>query len=163
MARCAACGATILFGGRTYGNLRFCDDSCASNGQLAIIASEVPHSEARMLAMRIHSSRCPKCSGPGPVDVRTAHAVWSALVMTRWTAARQLSCHKCGVKRQLVSTLSSTLLGWWGMPWGLVMTPVQVVRNVAGMVKPHDPRQPSDQLVQHARLMIADAHLQQAS
>ncbi len=161
MASCAACRSTILFGGSRLADLRFCNDTCAANARVAIAAREVPQAEANLLAARIHAGRCPKCSGTGPVDVRTSHEIWSAIFMTRWSAIRQLSCRKCGVKRQLTSTLGSAVLGWWGFPWGLVMTPVQVIRNIVGMVRPHDPRQPSEQLVRHARLLLADARLQQ--
>ena len=34
---------------------------------------------------------------------------------------------------QLGGVVYSLLLGWWGVPWGLVMTPVQVWRNLAGL------------------------------
>lgn len=66
----------------------------------------------------------------------TAHRVWSALVLTNWSSHPAISCRGCALKRQAGSLLSCLVLGWWGLPWGLVWTPVQVIRNIVGMVKP---------------------------
>jgi hypothetical protein len=37
-----------------------------------------------------------------------------------------------GFVRGLPYTLLSLLLGWWGLPWGLVYTPLAVITNVTG-------------------------------
>ena len=37
-----------------------------------------------------------------------------------------------GVLRGLPYTFLSLLLGWWGVPWGLVYTPLVVFTNLAG-------------------------------
>lgn len=34
--------------------------------------------------------------------------------------------------RGLPFILVSLLLGWWGLPWGLILTPVAIVTNLAG-------------------------------
>jgi hypothetical protein len=34
--------------------------------------------------------------------------------------------------RGLPYTLLSLLLGWWGVPWGLIYTPLVIVTNLAG-------------------------------
>lgn len=157
MAGCAACGSTIIFGGSTIANLRFCNEDCAARGQVVIASRSVPESQARLVAAKIHTGTCPKCSGPGPVDVRRAYRVWSALLFTRWTTLTEVSCRRCAIRQQALSTMSSATLGWWGVPWGLVMTPIQVVRNLVALARPHPPHTPSNDLVQHARLMLAAA------
>ncbi len=159
MARCATCGSTIIFGGSTLANLRFCDADCASRGQVVVAARSVPEAEARLLAAKIHAGACPKCSGPGPVDIRRAYRVWSALLFTRWVTLTQVACRRCAIKQQALSTLGSATLGWWGFPWGLVMTPVQVARNLVELARPHPPHAPSADLVQRARLMLASARI----
>lgn len=160
MASCGSCGTTILFGGKQYADMRFCSDKCAANGQVALAARSVPESEALLLASKIHAGKCPKCAGPGPVDVRTTHDVWSAIFMTRWATTSHIVCRKCGIKKQSLSAFGSLILGWWGFPWGLIMTPVQVTRNVVALAKSHDPARPSSQLIQHSRLLLADNMLQ---
>ena len=38
------------------------------------------------------------------------------------------------------------LPGWWGFPFGLIMTPVQVMRNLAGIFGGPNPASPSPAL-----------------
>jgi DNA-directed RNA polymerase subunit RPC12/RpoP len=159
MASCNTCGATILFGGRKLGAFRFCNDTCAQNGPLLSKAKELSEADVRVLATQIHGSKCPKCSGPGPVDVRASHQVWSALFFTRWKSTQQIACRKCGIKAQAGDLVISIVAGWWGFPWGLLITPIQVGRNIVGMAMVPSPTQPSAKLLQQARLMLARRHL----
>ena len=99
----------------------------------------------------------------GPVDVHTSHSVWSALVMTKWRSTPLVCCQSCGTKAKLQGVLSSGLMGWWGFPWGLVMTPVQILRNVGGLFKAPDPAAPSDELVKMVRGQLSAQLLQEES
>jgi hypothetical protein len=155
MARCAACGETILFGGVTQGDLRYCNAICQNKGRVIAAAAQVPEGDAKSLAHQIHQGPCPRCKGPGPVDVHTSYWAWSALLMTRWGNQPQLKCRRCGVKSQLGNVAFTGLLGWWGFPGGLIWTPVQIGRNLRGMVAPPDPSQPSAKLMQIAYLQLA--------
>ena len=155
MASCAACGETILFGGVKAGELRFCNANCQSKGYLLSVAARVPESAAVDFARRIHLGQCPRCQGPGPVDVHTAYWVWSALAFTRWGSQQQVSCRGCAVKTQAGKLALSSLLGWWGVPWGLIFTPVQVARNTIAIASPPKPDEPSAKLVQIARVQLA--------
>lgn len=92
---------------------------------------------------------------PGPVDVHKAHQVWSALFFTSWSSEPHVCCRSCGIKKQSGSLLFSVLLGWWGFPWGLIMTPVQISRNIIAMAKAPHPLRPSPDLEQAVRLNIA--------
>ena len=80
------------------------------------------------------------------MDVHKIYEVWSALVLTRWTTNQQLSCRSCATKRQWGGVAFSFFLGWWGIPWGLVLTPVQITRNIIGMSRGPDAARPSDDL-----------------
>jgi hypothetical protein len=66
-----------------------------------------------------------------------------------------VSCKSCGDKSQIGGILSSALLGWWGFPWGLIMTPVQICRNIAGMMRKVDNTMPSEDLTRVARIHLA--------
>ena len=155
MASCNACGTTILFGGKKEGSYRFCNDKCLSNGQVLFVADQIPDDVLQKYAREIHQGPCPSCKGAGPVDVHMSHFIWSALVLTSWSSTPNLSCRSCGVKSQAIGATLSTLLGWWGFPWGIIMTPVQIIKNIFGMIKKPDPARPSAQLMQQARMMIA--------
>lgn len=155
MAKCDYCGSTILFGGRREGALRFCNDKCQQEGILLAASQQVPAAVVQQHLWSVHQGSCPKCGGSGPVDVHTSHRVWSALVVTSWSSRPQVSCRSCGTKSQLADTVFSLVLGWWGLPWGFLMTPIQVGRNIAGVVGGPNPSQPSPQLEKILRLSMA--------
>lgn len=155
MATCSACGGTILFGGRTVDGLRFCNLMCVEKGKLALAAARVPDGEITLTAAQIHGSTCPKCGGSGPVDVHISHQVWSAIYLTRWKSIPVLCCRKCGVKSQVGDLVFSMLAGWWGIPWGIFVTPMQVFRNIGELASPPSPARPSERLLNHARRLIA--------
>ena len=58
--------------------------------------------------------------------------------------------------------LSSTLLGWWGFPWGLLVTPMQIARNISALTRRPDPLTPSPELLRAARIHIATQAVAQA-
>ncbi len=161
MASCDACGSTIIFGGKQSGGYRFCNAKCEAKGGLVRVASQIPADQADAQARAIHAGNCPICRGPGPVDVHTAHQVWSALVVTSWKSSPNLCCKSCGRNKQLAAAGLSLVAGWWGFPWGLLMTPIQVGRNLAALAGP-DPSAPSPKLQKIARLILAQQALAQA-
>ena len=156
MARCNYCGSTILFGGTKDGQYTYCNATCAGKGAMAAASRDVPEDAVRAEVNRIHGGACPKCGGPGPVDVETSYRVWSALYVTKWSSRPQISCRGCGTKARLGDIVYCLLLGWWGVPWGLLLTPVQVVRNVAGLFRGSSPAA-SKQLASIVRLQMAAA------
>src|SRR2546426_322066 len=118
MATCAACGLTILFGGKRVDDLRFCSDKCLAKGRVLSVAQQIPYDAVARLAATLHRGPCPKCQGPGPIDVHKTHTVWSAVYVTSWKSTPNIVCRSCGTKAQLLALLSSTVLGWVGIPLG---------------------------------------------
>jgi hypothetical protein len=160
MASCSFCGSTIVFGGKKDGALRFCNATCQEKGVLIRLAEQVPHEAVEEAVRATHSGSCPVCQGRGPVDVHTSHQVISFLVMTRWSSHPRLSCRSCGCKAKLGNALLSLLLGWWGFPWGLILTPVQVGRNLIGLAAGSQTDKPSEQLRRMIRIRLAAEALQ---
>ncbi len=151
MASCAYCGETIVFGGVKAGDLRFCNAKCLDRARVLAAAAPVPEETVAEFARQIHEGPCPRCQGPGPVDVHMAYWVWSALAFTRWGNRQQVSCRKCAVKSQAGRLTLSALFGWWGFPYGLFITPVQIGRTVMALASPPRPTEPSARLHQVAR------------
>jgi hypothetical protein len=48
------------------------------------------------------------------------------------TRIRYLRPSEIGVARGLPYVLLSLLLGWWGLPWGIIYTPLTIFTNLCG-------------------------------
>ena len=155
MAKCDYCNSTILFGGVRHGEMRFCNDRCYQSGYLLTASHHLPTDLVAQQIEAVHQGQCPKCKGSGPVDVHTSYQVFSALIFTRWGAKPQVSCRSCGVKSQLGNLAISFFFGWWGIPWGLILTPIQVTRNLIGIASPPNPAAPTPQLERLVRITLA--------
>lgn len=161
MANCSYCDSFILFGGATDQTGRYCNDRCQRAGHLLLIAQQIPSTDLENLTNEIHQGNCPRCKGRGPVDVHKAHTVWSALLLTSWNSSPEVSCKSCATKRQIGAAFFSGALGWWGFPWGIIMTPLQIVRNGVEIFGGPAPTQPSPLLHRYVSMQAA-AHLVQA-
>lgn len=156
MGSCANCGTTILWGGVQHGRLTFCGESCAAGGTVLILAEEVPQEHAEALADEMRSQPCPKCQGRnGPIDVHVSHTVWSALILTSWKSSPELCCRGCATSAQVGAIALSGVVGWWGFPWGLIMTPVQICRNFGGLFFGPSRTRPSKQMIDTAKRILA--------
>jgi len=162
MSKCDYCGTTILFGGQKTGTLRYCNARCASSGTLVQTSMQLPGPLVQQQTLAVHKGSCPKCKGSGPVDVHTSYRVWSFVLFTRWSSHPQVCCRACGARAQLGGALLSVLAGWWGIPWGLIMTPIQIGKNIIGMVSPPDSTKPSPQLERLVRLNLGSQLAQQS-
>jgi hypothetical protein len=161
MAKCANCGTTILFGGKKIDDLRFCNNKCLANGQVVLVAAQIPDDVVAAQAREIHAGACPVCEkNRGPVDVHTSHKIISFLIMSSWSSTPRISCNSCGTKAQLGGLFYSLILGWWGIPWGIIMTPVQVVKNIGGLLSSEQSLTPSEQLEHLVRMGIATHSLE---
>jgi len=153
MANCAYCNSFLLFGGTKLGPSTFCNAKCLQGARHLTIAQQIPESTIQQAIQQLNLSGCPECRGPGPIDVHTSHMVWSAFILTSWSSKPKVSCRSCGIKSQLGGAGTSMFVGWWGFPWGLIMTPVQIGRNVVGMLS--KPKHPTDHLKRIVGLSLA--------
>ena len=119
------------------------------------VARTIPATIVERHTHEVHQGNCPQCNGPGPVDVHTSYRVWSAAIVTSWSSRPAVSRGGCGTKRKLGDALFSLLLGWWGFPWGVLVTPVQIVRNLIGVASKPAPDRPSPALERMVRLNLA--------
>ena len=134
MARCSACNTFILFGGVRDEGSRYCSNDCYHRSQYLAIADQIDPQELKRIIAETHQGDCPQCEGKGPIEVHNSYRIWSALVLTQWSTRPQISCQSCATKARIGSTFFCVFLGWWGFPWGLIMTPIQILRNLAGFV-----------------------------
>jgi hypothetical protein len=52
--------------------------------------------------------------------------------LRRTSGVRLLKPGELGLVRGLPFTILSFLLGWWGIPWGIIYTPLAIITNCAG-------------------------------
>ena len=155
MANCSYCGSTIIFGGKGDGDMTFCNESCLAKGIDVRLARRLPDDVVRERVAIIHQGSCPRCHGRGPVDVHVSYRVWSALLFTFSSSRPQVSCQSCGVKSKVCDAFFCLLFGWWGVPGGLIRTPIQLLRNVGSLLSPPDPSRASDALASTVRVSLA--------
>jgi hypothetical protein len=161
MGTCAFCKSLILFGGRTDGGNKYCNDKCQQRAAIVAMSATIPPHVVQEHVWAVHQGACPRCRGKGPIDVHMLFRVWSALILTSWSNNQQVSCRACAVKTQIVAIAGCLVLGWWGIPWGLLMTPVQVTRNVIALMKAPDPTKPSPRLESFVRMSLAQEAMAQ--
>jgi hypothetical protein len=120
------------------------------------MASQDIEDYIREQVREIHQGNCPRCGASGPVDLHTSYWVWSALFFTRWGSSPLICCRKCGRTEQIKASLFSLFLGWWGFPWGILMTPFQIIRNLMGIFGGPSDTKPSENLY-----MVVHKHITQ--
>src|SRR5438093_684538 len=54
------------------------------------------------------------------------------ITLRRPSPVRFLGPGESGVVQGLPYTVVSLLLGWWGLPWGVIYTPLALLTNLAG-------------------------------
>jgi len=155
VATCATCRTTILFGGVSQDGQRFCNAKCAAKGTVLKLAASIPPDVVTQQAAAIRSGACPRCKGAGPVDVRSSHRALSAIVVTYRQSRQLIACRSCGVRAQLLDSAITLIFGWWGFPWGIIYTPIQISRNVAGMLRGDHMMMTSPELERMVRLQMA--------
>ncbi|MFT4705862.1 MAG: hypothetical protein ACI81R_003577, partial [Bradymonadia bacterium] len=69
------------------------------------------------------------------------------IFMSSWKSKQRMSCSTCPRKANAIAILGNATFVWWGFPWGILGTPVQITRNLLGLVRP-EPSQPSERLRQ---------------
>ncbi len=154
MASCDTCGTTIVFGGVKTDGFHFCGAKCAQRAPLLQSAKAVDGARVDTAVNEILNGTCPICGGPGPVDMRFSYQITSMFVISMWNTKTQISCAKCGKKKQMAGLVHCALLGWWGFPNGLLRTPFMIGANIKAM-SAGKKTEPSDALKKHVRLKLA--------
>ncbi|MPV56684.1 hypothetical protein CFB46_28500 [Burkholderia sp. HI2761] len=162
MAECSQCGRTFLVGGRSIDGRRYCSPVCAQAHPVVVEADRVPDAKVRQYVDDWRYGPCPICLREGqPVDVHASHRVVSLVFVTRWATRRHVCCRRCGRRKQAVALLASATLGWWGLPWGIVLTPIQLARNLLGLAA-RDPEAATPQFEALVRRKLAARRLARA-
>ncbi|MBR8315784.1 hypothetical protein KDW36_21620 [Burkholderia dolosa] len=163
MTECSHCGRTFLIGGRSIDGRRYCGPACAHAHPIVVEAERLPDATVRQYVDDCRYGPCPICRRDDrPVDVHASHRVVSLLFVTRWATRRHVCCRRCGRRKQALALLASAAFGWWGLPWGIVLTPIQLARNALGLAA-RDPDVATQQFEQLLRRKLAARRLRGAA
>ncbi|WP_442510063.1 DUF4190 domain-containing protein [Novipirellula sp. SH528] len=154
MPFCGACNSFIIGGGKSEDGKRYCNDKCLEHGRTINYVGDIPDEIVAQRAWQMRDATCPRCGGPGPVDYVGSRQVISVIILTRTSDTTVFGCKRCGNRTTIQSTAISMLTGWWGFPWGLIMTPIVVVSNIVSLLQP-SPLGPSATLLEAAKLDMA--------
>ncbi|MBN3817593.1 hypothetical protein G3N57_13670 [Paraburkholderia sp. Se-20369] len=162
MAECSNCGKTFFVGGRSIDGHRYCGATCAHRHPVLVAAERLPAVTVNRYVDDCRYGPCPVCRRDGrPIDVHATHRVVSLIFVTQWATRRHVCCRRCGRKKQAVALLMSAVCGWWGLPWGIVLTPIQIARNLLGFAR-REPRTATEQFERVVRRKLAARQLQRA-
>jgi len=74
---------------------------------------------------------CPVCGNHREqLNGTVSHTVKSFVFVTSYRTKITIACESCLDKKNNDAIRSTALLGWWGIPWGILKTPVYIYRNV---------------------------------
>jgi hypothetical protein len=160
MATCASCGNSILWGGVRLNGRRYCGQKCCSQDELGRLAASIPEQAVKIEAKKIRNGNCPVCSRRGEeIELRKSYKAISYVIMTRWGGYPIISCSSCHRKKALGDFILTLCFGWWGFPWGLIITPVQLIRNISALATDTKTSEPSKELCSVVRIMMAQINL----
>ncbi|MBI3713798.1 MAG: hypothetical protein HY253_12680 [Burkholderiales bacterium] len=135
---------------------RFCSKKCLHAARISEAAVDLTKTEIEQMAEKIRSGVCPVCNEiSSPVEVRFHHTVTSFIVLTRYTKRSSVCCVNCGRKENWKAFVSTFLLGWWGFPWGVFMTPTYLIANLGEMFEGRKVGEPSEDLLREAKFRLA--------
>ena len=156
MAVCDYCNKSFnLFGVHENGH-SFCSAKCRDQGQLLLKSLDrFSPQEVEAYIERVQNGPCKQCGQSGPIDLYQSYRVVSMIIITRWTTQNHFVCRSCARKEQLKSLAFSALLGWWGIPFGLILTPIQIIRNIVGLLGQSDVSHPSARLQNLLKINLA--------
>jgi hypothetical protein len=80
-----------------------------------------------------HRGPCPECGAPAPIDFYKSYKAYSVIIATTWKTETHVCCRRCARRHQWKAIGFTAGLGWWGVPWGFVATPIQIGRNLIEM------------------------------
>ena len=159
---CPTCGSSILFGGIRDGKKKYCSKKCYEADEINRVAATIPDEAVEVFSNNLHHGHCPKCNGAGPIDIHKSYSVYSVLIYTKWQTNEHILCKGCASKQQTTDLVGSLLLGWWGFPFGLIVTPIITIMNVAAMFQNPGIKGPSRALKLRSRSILAAQQMENA-
>ncbi len=157
-SRCDYCNNSAKNNPTLDGGQRFCSANCLQAARVNEAAVDLTKAEIEQAAVKIRSGPCPICGQTAtPVEVRSFHRVASFVVLTNYTRTSKICCLECAKKGSWEAFFSTLVMGWWGIPFGIFMTPAYLIANIGEMFEHRKMGEPSDDLLREAKYQLAVA------
>jgi len=73
---------------------------------------------------------CPSCGTTlSKLNGTMTSQVMSFVFFTQWSKTLKVGCPDCLDKANNNALIKSVLIGWWGIPWGFIRTPIAIGQN----------------------------------
>jgi hypothetical protein len=90
-----------------------------------------PIEELDQYCQIVRDLNCPFCgSSDSKLNGTLAVEVYSFLVLTKYKRKLKVGCPRCLDKANNEALVISAVLGWWGIPWGIIKTFQAIGQNV---------------------------------
>lgn len=136
---------------------RFCSSNCVRAARISEAAVDISAEQIQTLALAIRSGPCPDCRlSESVVEIRFQYRVVSLVLITEYQRKSRLCCVACGRKQNMKAFCLTFFLGWWGVPFGLIMTPTYLIANMGELWENRTVGQASEDLLKLAKLQLAE-------
>jgi hypothetical protein len=74
---------------------------------------------------------CPVCRSSGaPLNGTITSEVMSFIIFTQRTKKIKIACPDCLDKANNTALIKTAVLGWWGIPWGIIRSVQAIAQNI---------------------------------
>lgn len=96
----------------------------------------ITEEELSELKNKIVNLNCPQCGQRNsPLIGTVIRTVKSFIVITSYKKTPVITCKSCADKKRKNAMISTALLGWWGIPFGLFRTPIALISTLTDRKK----------------------------
>lgn len=101
--------------------------------------AQIPQSELSYQQLNLEPITCSCCT---KVTAQPRYVVFyqvtSFIVVTIRSPIQGIFCPTCAERKALQGTIVTWLMGWWGLPWGLIYSVPTIFQNLFGGIKPNE-------------------------
>ena len=102
----------------------------------------------------IRNQPCPTCNNTHqPLNAAVIGTVKSFILLTRYKKKLMIACPTCLQQANQSGTSTTALLGWWGLPWGIIRSIQALISNIK-TAKKIRLAEPSDTLIAFVKTNI---------
>jgi hypothetical protein len=95
-----------------------------------VLTKQVSAEEFAGYVETLRNLPCPICRGTGEkLNATIVSNVMSFIVFTHQSKEVKIACPRCLNKQNNNAMVKTALLGWWGIPFGLIRTPAALMFN----------------------------------